>query len=409
MNKRSFISLLAVIAVAAGGALWYQHEASHDHDHDHDHDHSHGHSHGHSHDHGGGEHEHDNQLHLKDEEIKKMGITINEAKPGEITQTLSTRGVIILHPDNLAHILPKISGVAKEAKKNIGDSVKQGEVIAVLESREMADAKAAYLASLEKQQLAQTLLDRETRLKEKKVSAEQDYITAKSSLEETKINTHLTRQKLRAFGLLDDEIELLEKEQDPDLRLYEIRSPIDGTVINRHITKGEFIENTATIYEIANLDKVWVEIGIYPKDLSAVNNGQMVDISLPGDGLSTQAKIIYVSPIIKEETITSKAVAEIPNPERKWRPGTFVKVNIVTNTSKAPVVVPKEAVQNIDNQDVVFVLNDEGFEKRNVETGLRDDKSVEIKKGLNPGEKYASNETFMLKAELGKESVEHEH
>lgn len=405
MKNRSFIGIIAGLALAAGGILWYQHEASHDHDHSHDHSHGHGHSHGEEeHD-----HEHDNHLHLSGEEIKKMGIDIQEAKPGEISQVLSTRGVIILHPDNLAHILPKIPGVAKDAFKNIGDSVKQGEALAVLESREMADAKATYLGSLEKQQLAQTLLDRESRLREKKVSAEQDYISAKSSYEESKIYTHLARQKLRAFGILDDEIDALQKENNPDLRLYEIRSPIEGTVINRHITRGEFIDNTATIYEIANLDKLWVEIGVYPKDLSSVNIGQMVDIRLPGEHLTDKAKIIFVSPIIKEETINAKAVAELSNIDRKWRPGSFVTVNILTNKSKAPVVVPKDAVQNIDNREVIFVQTVDGFEKREVETGLGDSENVEIKKGLNPGEKYAANETFMLKAELGKSTVEHEH
>jgi len=405
MNNRSFIGIIAGLALATGGLLWYKHEASHDHDH------SHGHAHSHGHTHGDEEHdpEHDNHLQLSIEDIKKMGIHIQEAKNGEINQILSTRGVIIMHPDNLAHILPKIPGVAKDTFKNIGDSVKQGEVIAVLESREMADSKATYLGSLEKQQLAQTLLDREARLKEKKVSAEHDYLTAKSAYEEAKINTHLARQKLRAFGILDEEIDTLQKENNPDLRLYEIRSPIDGTIIHRHITRGEFIENTAIIYEIANLDNVWVEIGVYPKDLSSVNNGQMVDIGLPGENLTEKAKIIFVSPIIKEDTINAKAVAELSNKDRKWRPGSFVTVNIFTNKSKAPVIVPKEAVQNIDNQEVIFVQTDNGFEKRQVETGMSDANNVEIKKGLNPGEKYAANETFMLKAELGKSTVEHEH
>lgn len=407
MTNRSFIALIAVACLAIGGGLWYKHEAGHDHDHQHGHDHG-----GHSHDHGdedGHSHEHDDHLHLSSDDIKKMEIIVQEAKPGEISQVLSTRGVLILHPDNLAHILPKISGVAKEAYKNIGDNVQKGDVLAVLESREMADTKAAYLGALEKQQLAQIFLDRETKLKEKKVSAEQDYLIAKSQFEEAKINSNLSRQKLRAFGMLDEEIDQLQNENIPDLRLYEIRSPIDGTIINRHITRGEFIDNTATIYEIAKLDNVWVEIGIYPKDLSSVTSGQMVDVSLPEDHQTTQAKIIFVSPIIKEETINAKAVAEIENKDHKWRPGTFVRVDITTKKSQAPVVVPKEAVQIIDNKEIMFVLNDEGFEKRFVETGLSDGKNIEIKKGLKPGEKYAANESFMLKAELGKSTVEHEH
>jgi cobalt-zinc-cadmium efflux system membrane fusion protein len=363
-------------------------------------------THGHIDEHG---HREENIIPLSQDQIKELDIQTKMAGPGELSVTISTRGKIILHPDKLAHILPKVSGVAKEARKNIGDSVKEGEVLAVLESREMADIKANYLAAKEKEGLALSLLEREKRLHEKKVSAEQDYLNAKSAYAETKINIQLAKQKLHAFGIGHDEIKELSGEDDPDLRLYDIRSPMDGIVIARHINKGEFIENTTTIYEIADLSTIWIEIGIYPKDLVKVKEGQIVDISLPSDGSISQAKIIYLSPIIQDETITAKAVAELKNPSGNWRPGSFVKVNIATKKAFIPLVVPKEAIQEIEGKEFVFVRVPEGFEKRQAQIGVGDNESVEILSGLSSGEEYASSKTFLLKADLGKKEAEHEH
>lgn len=362
--------------------------------------------HGHTDEHG---HQEENIIPLTSDQIKDLGIQTKIAGPGELSVTISTRGKIILHPDRLSHILPKISGVAKEARKNIGDRVKEGEVLAILESREMADIKANYLAAKEKESLALSLLDREKRLHEKKVSAEQDYINAKSTYAEAKINVQLSEQKLHAFGIEDEEIKELSNKHNPDLRLYDIRSPMDGIVIARHINKGEFIENTVTIYEIADLSTIWIEIGIYPKDLVRVKEGQMVDISLPVDKKIAQAKIIYLSPIIQDETITAKAVAELKNPNGNWRPGSFVKVNIATEDVFAPIVISKEAIQEIEGKEFIFVRVSEGFEKRQAQLGVSDNENVEILSGLNSGEEYASSKTFLLKADLSKKEAEHEH
>lgn len=362
--------------------------------------------HGHIDEHG---HSEENLIPLSSEQIKELGIQTKFAGPGQLSVTISTRGKIILHPDKLAHILPKISGVARGAHKNIGNLVKEGDILAIIESSEMADIKASYLAAKEKESLALSLLDREKRLNEKKVSAEQDYLNAKSAYQEAKINVQLAEQKLHAFGIEDEEIKELSNQHNPNLRIYDIRSPIDGIVIARHITKGEFIENTTTIYEIADLSTVWIEIGIYPKDLVRVKEGQMVDISLPIDGKISKAKIIYLSPIIQDETITAKAIAEMENSTGNWRPGSFVKVNIATENAFASIVVPKEAVQEIEGNEFIFVKVPEGFEKRQVQIGLEDNENVEILSGLSLGEEYASSKTFLLKADLSKNEAEHEH
>lgn len=359
----------------------------------------------HDHDH----HHEEEEIALSTEQIKTYGIQTQRSRPGVLALTLSARGKVIIHPDQLIHILPNVSGVAKEALKNIGDKVGPGELLAVLESREMADVKADYLAANEKWRLAFASLEREKRLNEKKISAEQDYLNAKSAYQEASINVQLARQKLHAFGLNEYEIDQLLTQNEPDLRLYEIRSPMDGVILDRHITKGEFIENNSTIYEIADLNKVWVEIGIYPKDLYKVKEGQKVQVRLPYNNVEADAKIIYVSPIVQDETITSKVIAELNNSKGEWRPGTFVQVDIDMANQEAAITIPKGALQEIEGRNYVFVRSPEGFKKRAVEIGENDRSQYEILSGLFLGEEYAVTKTFLLKADLGKNDLEHEH
>lgn len=355
------------------------------------------------------DHQEDHLVKLTEEQIKKMGLQTRSVEPGNLFLTLSTPGKIILHPDRLAHIIPKVPGVVREANKNIGDPVKAEEVIAILESNDIAEIKAAYLIALSKQHLAFSILQREKKLYQEKVSAKQDYLTAQNVYEEALLQVHLTKQKLHAFGFNQKEIEQLAHQTEPDLRFYPIRSPIRGTVIMRRLTKGEFIENTTTIYEVADLSTVWVEIGIYPKDLYRVKEGQLIDVRIPIENKHSQARLIYVSPVVATDTITAKAIAELDNSQGLWRPGVFVNVNITTEKIPVSMLITKEAIQSSKSKDFVFVVTPQGFERRFVKLGQSDQNNVEIISGLNLREQYVVNKSFLLKAELDKSSAAHEH
>lgn len=349
----------------------------------------------------------ENAVKLTDSQLQQMELTFAEAGPDSLSFTLSACGKITLVPDRLAHIVPKAPGVVLEAHKNVGNQVKANEILAVLESREMVDIKASYLAALSRKKLLETAYEREKRLYKEKISAEQDYLNAKNSYEESVINWQLARQKLQVYGLNEEDIDHLVGQQNPDLRTYEIISPMNGTVIMRHITPGEFIQDTMTIYEVADLSKVWVEINLYPKDLHLVKEGQKVELVAP-DNRKIEATLIYVSPMVEDQTITAKAVAELDNEESLWKPGLFVKAKIITGEKSLPVVISKEALQSSEGQDFVFVPTQQGFERRNVKLGQSDGKKVEVLSGLDPKEKYVADKTFLLKAELFKGSAEDE-
>jgi cobalt-zinc-cadmium efflux system membrane fusion protein len=321
-------------------------------------------------------------------QLAENGIEVRKAGPGLLKVCVSCSGNIIVHPDHMAHIVPKVSGIAKEIRKNLGDQVRENEVMVVLDSREIAAAKADYFTAYTNERLSKAAFERELRLYKKGISPENDYLLAQSNYEKIKIDLQSFKQKLQTYGLSEEEIYSLIFANQSDLRNYEIRSPIEGTVIKRHIISGEFIPDSNTIFEIANLRKVWVEMSIYPQDLMSIKERQNVEIIAPIENQSGYGRLVYISPIIDDETLMIKAIAELDNLNGEWRVGTFVNVKIATDQVSVPVMVPRGALRKKNGEDHLYVLSQWGMERRSVRLGRSNQNYVEILSGLNPGEKY---------------------
>lgn len=311
-------------------------------------------------------------------------------------------GKITANPNRYAHITSKTHAVVREVNKNLGDHVKAGDILAILESREIAEAKAEYLAALRQLRLASDILLREGNLQNKRISAEQDFLHAEATAEGANITLMLAEQKLLTLGLNEDEIKGLPNNKSGDLRVYLLKAPFDGTVIKRHMTKGKFINTDEEAFIVADLEQVWVEMGIYPKDIERIRQGQQLEVTSDTSGKIAEAKLIYLSPVINEQTHMTMGIAELDNSTGSWRPGSFVTVEIISQVVPVPETVQKEAIQRIDNVDYVFVKAEEGFEQRAVEVGRNDGKLVEVISGLSAGEMYAATNTFILKAEVSK-------
>lgn len=424
---KSSLWIVLIIALLAGAVIWREMAApvtagaehGHGHGHGHEegedaHDHAkeeHGHDHaqeGHADGHGHGEEEAEGIIALSPEQISASGIKVAPALSGTLAREISVPGKILTAADRMAEVAPKIGGTVAEVFKNIGDKVEKDEVLARLESREMAEAVADYLAAKRAEELARGTYNREKGLWEKKITAEQEYLNARNAHQEAKIRYDLTRQKLQALGHTDNAIRAFDAAGKADaLRFHEIRSPIAGRIIERSLTLGSYIEASHKAFAVADLSVVWVEVAIPPTDLSSVKEGQTVTIL--GDKMRGEGKMIFVNPVIDTETRSAKAIIELENGEGLWLPGTFVHAAIASSMEDAEIIVPKDALQIVEGADVVFVRSGSGFERRAVKKGREDSKNVEILSGLEFSEPVAISNTFAIKAELGKSEAEHEH
>lgn len=346
---------------------------------------------------------------LGPDQIESAGIMINTVGPHEMVTTLELPGEVKPDETRFAHIVPQLQGVISEVRKQEGDRVEKGELIAVVNSRELAEAKSAYLAASHHVEFTRVTLNREEMLWKKKISAERDYLEAKRAFDEAALAQKLAAQKLIVLGVPSGTLPSLASAPAETLARYEIRSPLDGVVVERNVTVGEAVTAEEKIFAVADLSTVWVDVSVYAKDLGAVHEGQQAAVVSTDLGAEATGRVSYVGPLVGQETRTATARIVLPNLEARWRPGLFVTVRLVREATTVPLAVAAEAIQTFRDWQVVFVRYGDWFEARPLELGRSDGQWVEILKGLNPGEQYAAANSFAVKAEIGKLGATHDH
>lgn len=316
--------------------------------------------------------------------------------------TLTLPGQVTLNGEAVAHVTPRVGGIAREVKSRIGDQVKRGEVLALIDSRELSEISREARSSRERVKLADANLTRIERLYKDGIVPEKEYLAAKQAYAEAKIEEESAAQMLATTGTGGG-------------GTYKLVAPIDGTVIEKHMTLGEVIKDDQPAFVIADLSTLWIDVTIYSKDLAWVAVGQPVRIRAEGIKQPAAGKISFLSATATGEARTTSARVLLDNATGAWKPGLFVVAEIAIERIKAGVVVPEDAVQTLEGRSVVFVEHGDGFRAQPVRVGhvgLDAEgraKFVEIESGLEAGARYVSKGSFPLKAELAKGSAGHEH
>lgn len=351
------------------------------------------------------------EVHLGADQFDVLGISVGAVTTGAVDGVLELPGEVGFDQNHLAHVSPRVSGVVQSVGVAEGDRVEAGDILAILNSRPLADAKAAFLSARARLELAESSYQREERLWERQISAEQDFLNARQALEEARIVVRSAGQQLDALGVDASTLPRVNATTNLSLTRYELAAPIAGTIIERHAVLGEVLEEGGQppAFIIANTNSVWVDAAIYGGDLGRLRAGAAVSID-PGDGVAPiESTIDFVSPQIGERTRTGRARVVIDNPDDRLRPGMFVTVFAAASDAVAVVRVPVSALQTIDGESVVFVRNDDGFEVRSVQLGRRSEQFAEILSGVSLSELIAITGTFSLKAELQKGEFDDGH
>jgi len=349
-------------------------------------------------------HQEDDKIAFSEQQLKTAGIVLDTAAAGRIRTSLQLPGEIRFNQDRTAHVVPKVNGVVESVSANLGQQVKKGQVLAVVSSSTVSEQRSELLNAQQRLTLAQSTHAREKTLWQEKISAEQDYLQAGQALKEAEIAVRNAQQKLAAIGAGASS-----GTASSGLNRYEIRAPFDGIVVEKHIALGEAVKEDASIFTISDLSSVWAEMTVAARDMNAVRVGESVTVNATAFASSASGKIAYVGALLGEQTRTAKAHVVLPNPGNVWRPGLFVNVDVLAQEAEVPLAVAADAVQSVEQKQVVFVRVADGFRKQEVTLGRTDGKRVEIIKGLSAGDVYAAAGSFVVKAELGKGSAEHAH
>ncbi len=377
-----------------------------------DHDHSHGEAKGHAdtehHEEGkqeakkepAGHEEEEEKIAFTDAQIKAADMTIESAGPARIKSSLQLPGEIKFNEDRTAHVVPRVAGVVDSVSANLGQEVKRGQVLAVISSPALSEQRSELQSAQRRLALAHTTYEREKKLWEEKISPEQDYLQAQQLMQEAQIAVANANQKLLALGATPS---------SSALGRYELRAPFDGMVVEKHISLGESVGEAVNVFTISDLSTVWAEISVAANNLNLVRIGEPVSIRSSALGQTATGKVSYVGSLIGAQTRTATARVTLTNPQRVWRPGLFVNVELVASEVDAPVTVSAEAVQTVKDKPTVFLRVPGGFVPQHVQTGRSDGQRIEVTSGLKPGAAYAASGSFVVKSQQGKSSATHTH
>ncbi|WP_238913431.1 efflux RND transporter periplasmic adaptor subunit [Achromobacter insolitus] len=355
--------------------------------------------HGHAETEQGGENDQE-KIVLTPEQIAVAGIKLEAAAPATLATSVQFPGEIKFNADRTAHVVPRMAGVVQSVSADLGQQVRKGELLATLSSSALSELRSEWLAAAKRRDLAGQTHRRERRLWQEKVSAEQDYLAARTALQEAEIAVQNAEQKLRTVGA---------EPRSRDLGSLEIRAPFDGVVVEKHIALGEALPDNASIFTLSDLRTVWAEFVIAPKDLQDVRVGEAASVTSAAFAGKAEGTVSYIGSLLGQQTRTATARVTLENPDTAWRPGLFVSVDVVIRQSDAAVTVAADAVQTVDNEPAVFVEVAGGFAVQPVKLGKASDDRVEVLSGLAPGTRYAAENSFVLKSELGKAGAEHAH
>ena len=194
-------------------------------------------------------------------------------------------------------------------------------------------------------------------------------------------------------------------EANNSLQTYEILAPLSGTVVEKHANPGEQA-TTQSLLTIANYENIWVDLTVFPGDSQQVRPGMPVTIRM--EDLSADSSISYMNP---SQGQSPTVIARVPleNTDSRWTPGLLVEGLVHIESTDVGIAVENDALQLFENNQVVFVLEGEVYEPRPVVLGRSDNSMTEVLAGLSIGERYVVSNSYLIKADLEKDGVEHDH
>jgi cobalt-zinc-cadmium efflux system membrane fusion protein len=340
---------------------------------------------------------------LTDAQRAAADLTIEVAGPATVDEVMRLPGEIAFDADRVAHVTPRAAGAVLEVRADLGAEVKKGDVLAVLDSREVAALQQELMLARSRRELAAATVRRLAPLAEGGVASEKEILAAQQALEEATIDERGAARKLAASA-----------GARPTSTGVALVAPLDGRVVEKHATIGEVLGPDAEAFTVADLSRLWVWCTAHAKELARVRRGQRAYVRADGIDEPLLGRVDYVEAMLGERTRTARARIVVDGPPEAWRPGMLVSVELVIGEVQASVVVREDAVQRLGEHPVVFVEHDGRYEARPVELGRagRDGEGRLVRAidvGLRAGARYVATNAFLLKAELGKGSAGHEH
>jgi cobalt-zinc-cadmium efflux system membrane fusion protein len=356
----------------------------------------------------------------KPHETGIVTLTAEEVRSGAIVVQPAVRGEFKMHRDFPATVVPDhhataditalVRGRVVDVYADLGQQVKSGDLLAILNSSDLGMAQSAYLKAIAKLYVAEKAYERATMLLREKVIGLAEAQRRQGEMLSLRAEKREAEDRLRLLGMSDEQIAKLSRDQKI-VSYVPINAPFDGRVIARNLTKGEVVEVTEKLFTVADLSEVWVLANIPEKDITFIRADaavdkpgveQLVEVLLtayPGEVF--HGKVTYVGDVLEAATRTMNLRLELPNPHRKLKPEMYATIRVHSLPETGVLMVPESAVQRERDRRFVFVQRDtHTFEARDVALGEGNGEMIKIVDGLREGEPVVVKGAYVLKSEL---------
>lgn len=324
--------------------------------------------------------------------IQRAGILFEKVGAGGFGAEISAQGTVTASPTGEAMVTARASGAVVRVLKRLGDPVRAGEALAIVESRDAAQFTSDVSVASARLALANKNLARERYLFQQKVSARVDLDRAEAEAATARAELRRAQAAVGAAKV------------SPDGRGVLVVSPISGRVTAQAVSLGGFVQPETELFRVADPSQIQIEAAVGPEDAKRLAPGNRAVVELP-DGSTIDARVHAVTPALNAETRTATAVLDM---DGRLQPGLAVRVRLIPSRGEIgkSIIVPEDAVQIVDGRDKVFIRTAQGFRAVPVTVGRRSAGRAELIDGIQPGQIIATRNAFLLKAELGKGASE---
>jgi len=340
------------------------------------------------------------------EVMQRAGIKVapaGEQVSPELASSALTTGIVQANTYRTTPVVSLVGGIVRSVNAELGQSVARGQTMVVIFSDESAQAQSRYLTAQADLEEHHKHHARTTKLVEIGAASREELEQATTKLRSAESELASQRQRLLLLGLSPARISSLRSTAQISSEVS-LPSPISGTVIARSANPGEVIQADKEILRVADLSSVWVIGQVYEKDLGRIRVGSGTSITTEAyPGRVYRGQVSYVDPTIDTGTRTAQVRIELANPGQRLKIGMYVNVAFATlgGTESTVAVVPANAVQNINNQQVVFVEmgGPNVFVMRPVRLGAEANGRYPILEGVSVGDRIVTEGSFLLRAE----------
>ena len=328
-------------------------------------------------------------------QLATNGIAVERVSSGSILSEVISQAIVTAPPEGQALVTARADGAITRINKRLGDPVGAGETIALLESREAAAFVAERNAAAARAQAARAAAAREQRLFNAKVTARQDLEAAVAARQTAEAELQRAEAAVRTAGVTGDG------------RYLAVRSPIGGRITEVDTQLGAYVAAGAELFNVSNPNSIQVEAAVPVPEAQRLQPGDRAVVELPGGGI-VEARVRSITPSADAQSRAVGVVLQLSGAPGGLRQGQAVRTRITPSNSEVTgIILPEDAIQQIEGRDTVFVQVKGGFQAVPVQIGQRSGGRVEILKGLQPGQAVVSRGAFALKSQLGASEAEH--